>query len=85
MLERFEKANLQLHPGKCAIAQLQVKNLGYTLSDKGVSASSDKIKAVKDYPVPRNAKDVRAFLGLSSLPQIGTKVCRNGQAAYPAN
>jgi hypothetical protein len=32
VLERFEKANLQLHPGKCAIAQPRVKYLGYTLS-----------------------------------------------------
>ena len=32
VLERFESANLQLHPGKCVIAQPQVKYLGYVLS-----------------------------------------------------
>jgi hypothetical protein len=65
VLERFERANLQLHPGKCAIAQLQIKYLGYRLSEKGVSASPDKVAAVKNYPNTRNAKDVRAFLGLA--------------------
>jgi hypothetical protein len=46
VLERFEKANLQLHPGKCASAQPQVNYLGYVLSDNGVSASADEVKAV---------------------------------------
>jgi hypothetical protein len=67
VLERFERANLQLHPGKCAIVQPQVKYLGYTLSEKGVSASPDKVEAVKNYHVLRSARDVRAFLGLASF------------------
>jgi len=67
VLERFDKANLQLHPGKCAIAQPQVNYLGYVLSDNGVSASADKVKAVKNYPTPRSPKEVRAFLGLASF------------------
>jgi hypothetical protein len=67
VLDRVEKANLQLHPGKCEIAQPRVKYLGYTLSGERVSASSDKVDEVKNYPVPRNAKDTRAFLGLASF------------------
>jgi hypothetical protein len=27
----------------------------------------DKVKAVQQYPVPKNAKDVRSFLGLASF------------------
>ena len=87
MLERFERANLQLHPGKCVIAQPQVKYLGYVLS--GASASSDKV-AVRNYPTPRNAKGVKAFLGLASfyrrlVPKFAetakplTKLTRKGQ------
>jgi hypothetical protein len=67
VLERFDKANLQLHPGKCAIAQHQVNYLGYVLSENGASASADKVKAVKCYPTPRSPKEVRAFLGLASF------------------
>ena len=50
VLQRFDKANLQLHPGKCVFAQPQVQYLGFVLSEKGVSASPDKVKAVRDYP-----------------------------------
>ena len=67
VLQRFDKAILQLHPGKCVFAQPQVQYLGFVLSEKGVSASPDKIKAARDYPTPRNIKDVRAFLGLASF------------------
>jgi hypothetical protein len=65
MLERFDMANLQLHPRKYLIAQPEVKYLGYVLCDKVVSASSDTVEAVKNYPTPRNTKKVRAFLGLA--------------------
>ena len=71
------------------IAQPQVKYLGYVLSE-GVYASSDKVDAVRNYPTPRNAKDVRAFLGLTSfyrrfVPKFAetakplTKLTRKGQ------
>ena len=66
VLSRFDEANLQLHPGKCVFAQSKVQYLGFTLSEKGVTASPDKVKAVRQYPTP-NVKDVRAFLGLASF------------------
>jgi len=55
VLQRFDQANLQLHPGKCAIAQPKVKYLGFELSDKGVSATANKVEAIKGYPKPKNA------------------------------
>ena len=67
VLQRFDKANLQLHPGKCVIAQTEVKYLGFELSDKGVSATADKMEAIKGYPKPENAREVRAFIGLASF------------------
>jgi hypothetical protein len=67
VLRRLDKANLQLNPGKCEIAQPEVRYLGYVLSEKGVSASSDKVTAIRQYPVPKNVKDLRAFLGLASF------------------
>jgi hypothetical protein len=41
--------------------------LGYVFSEQGVSASPQKVKAVKQYPTPKSVRDVRAFLGLASL------------------
>jgi len=51
----------------CDFAKSQVQFLGYVLSEKRVSASADKVKAVREYPTPRNVRDVRAFLELASF------------------
>jgi len=67
VLRRFEEANLQLHPGKCVFAQPQVQYLGFVLSEKGVTASPEKVKGVKQYPTPKCVRDVRAFIGLASF------------------
>jgi len=67
VLRRFDEANLQLHPKKCVFAQPEVHYLGFVLSELGVSASTDKVKAVREYPTPKNVREVRAFLGLASF------------------
>ena len=54
VLRRFDEANLQFHPRKCVFAQPRVKYLGFVLSENGVSASTDKVKAVREYPTPTN-------------------------------
>jgi hypothetical protein len=62
VLQRFEQTNLRLHPGKCVFVYL-----GFVLSEREVTASPDKVKAVREYPTPKNVKGVRAFLGLASF------------------
>jgi hypothetical protein len=44
-----------------------VQYLGFVLSENGVSASTDKVKAFREYPTPINVREVRAFLGLASF------------------
>ena len=44
-----------------------MKYLGYVLSSDGVSASADKMKEVQEFPVPKSAKDVRAYVGLAAF------------------
>jgi hypothetical protein len=56
-----------LQPEKCAFARTQVNYLGYVVTNDGVTASPDKIKLVRQYPVPRNVREVRSFLGLASF------------------
>jgi hypothetical protein len=67
VLQRFEQANLQLHPGKCVFAQPQVRCIGFVFSERGVLASPDKVKAVRKYLTPKKVKDVRKFLGLAAF------------------
>jgi len=47
VLHRLEEANLQLHPGKCVFAKSQLQYLGYVLSENGIFAFPEKVKAVR--------------------------------------
>ena len=38
--------------------------LGHVISDKGVKPNPEKVRAVKEYPVPKNHKELKQFLGL---------------------
>jgi hypothetical protein len=44
-----------------------VQYFGYILSEQGLTTTPEKVKAVQQYPTPKNVMDVRAFLGLASL------------------
>jgi hypothetical protein len=50
---------------KCAFAKREISYLGFVISDKGVSTCPGKIKAVLEWPVPTNVKELRSFLGLA--------------------
>jgi hypothetical protein len=58
---------LQLQAGKCVFQQPNVEYLGYVVSRDGISAPPGKVQEVQKYPVPKNARDVRSFIGLASF------------------
>ena len=64
VFSRLRAANLKLNPKKCELFQRKVKLLGHVICAEGVTTDPDKVEAVKNWPVPRNAKEVRRFVGL---------------------
>ena len=44
----------------------EVRYLGYVVSNAGVCADPDKVRAVQDFPRPQNLKQLCSFLGLAS-------------------
>ena len=66
VFDRFREAGLKLKPSKCHFGQKKVKFLSHFISKDGVLPDPDKISPIKEYPVPRSVKDVRAFLGLAN-------------------
>ena len=65
IFQRLKAANLTLKPSKCHFFKQQVEFLGHIVSQEGVSTDPQKVKAVKEWPIPRRVRDVRAFLGLT--------------------
>jgi len=64
MFDRLRAAGLKLKPSKCALLQCEVKYLGHVVDRDGVATDPEKVRAMRDWAVPVNLPELRAFLGL---------------------
>ena len=61
--QRLRKYQLRLNPNKCTFGVRSGKFLGFVVSQKGIEVDPDKVKAIREMPVPQTEKQVRGFLG----------------------
>ena len=66
VFDRLRNADLKLRLEKCSFCLQEVTYLGHIISKDGIKPNPEKIKVVKEYPVPTSVKEVRQFLGLCS-------------------
>lgn len=66
VFQRLRGAHLKLSPKKCHLFRGQVKYLGHVVSSEGVSTDPEKIEAVRTWPIPKDRRELRSFLGLAS-------------------
>lgn len=62
VLQRLRDVNLKLNPHKCEFLKKEIAYLGHVISDKGVSPDPEKINAVLNYPIPKDANEARRFV-----------------------
>ena len=67
VLLKLRAAGFMLCGSKCFFGSSKGVHLGFEYSSEGVAPSSEKTKAVQDWPTPSCSKDVRSFLGLVSF------------------
>lgn len=60
------KHKLRFNFDKCSFGYCEVEYLGYIVNEHGIRASTKHVDAMLNYPVPKNQKQVRQFLGLAS-------------------
>ncbi|CAK1589164.1 unnamed protein product [Parnassius mnemosyne] len=51
-----------INTSKCVLGASTVNFLGYTVSPDGVKPLTSKVQGIKDFPVPKNVKELRRFL-----------------------
>lgn len=65
IFDRLRKYNLKLQPIKCEFLRKEVTYLGHRITDEGVKPDPQKVECVQKFPVPKNVKEIKSFLGLS--------------------
>jgi hypothetical protein len=73
VLDILRENKLFAKQSKCEFMKTEISFLGHTLSSQGKGMEDDKVKAVQDWPLPKNADDIRSFLGLAGYYQSFVK------------
>ena len=66
VLGHLKEFNLKIKPKKTYFFQQSVVFLGHVLSKDQISPNLEKVSKVRDWPVPKSAKEIHSFLGLAS-------------------
>jgi len=67
VLEVLRREKLYANKDKCIFCTHEVVFLGFVVSSKGVKVDEEKVKAIRDWPIPKNASEVRSFHGLANF------------------
>lgn len=90
IFQRFRQAGLKLGPKKCHFAAESCIFLGHDISKNGIKPPKDRIKALVEFPEPKNVKQLRRVIGLfnwfkkfipnySAIMNPLTKLLKKGQ------
>ena len=66
VMEIMQSNKLYSNLKKCIFAASEIPVLGCFVGKDGVRPDPEKIKTINDWPVPKNVKEVRQFLGLAT-------------------
>ena len=80
---RLRRFNLKLSPQKCEFLRREVIYLGHKISQEGVTADPGKVSVLRNFPIPKDQKEIKSFMGLASYYR---KFIKNfSKIAYPIN
>ena len=54
---------MKLNPSKCAFGVASGKFLGFMVSEKGIEANLEKVRAILEMASPRTVKEVQKLIG----------------------
>jgi hypothetical protein len=65
VLQTLRKHKLYANLDKCDFYQKEIQYLRHVISAKGIVIDPEKIKAIMEWPVPKDVADIRSFMGIT--------------------
>lgn len=69
LFKRFQSEGVTVKLRKCQFLSERVKFLGHIISSKGIEMDPTRVESIKNFPAPRNIRELRGFLGLVNYEQ----------------
>lgn len=66
IFDRLRHSGLKLNISKTKLLCRSITYLGHTIDKNGVRPNGNNIEAIRDFPMPKNEKQVKRFLGMAS-------------------
>ena len=64
LFDRLQEYGIILNPAKCQFGVPLLSFLGHKVDSEGIQPLSDKVKIIRDFPIPTSLTKLREFLGL---------------------
>jgi hypothetical protein len=69
VLQILREHKLYAKLSKCEFYKDQIQYLGHVISKEGIAVDPDKIKAIMNWPEPKDVSDIRSFMGITGYYQ----------------
>lgn len=63
LLKKIRGSGMTLKLSKCEFLRQRIKFLGHIITPNGMHMDPSKLQAIRDFPVPRNKKEMQSFVG----------------------
>eukprot|EP00833_Pecoramyces_ruminatium_P003331 jgi/Orpsp1_1/1177363/evm.model.c7180000061152.1 len=73
VLKKLLENNLFVKLEKCEFDVNETTFLGYVISNEGIKMDKEKVKAILDWPIPKNVKEIQSFIGLCNYYRLFIK------------
>ena len=65
VLQELQEHQIFAKFSKCDFFKEKIQCLGHVVTKEGISVDPEKIKAIEDWPIPKDVTDVRSFMGIT--------------------
>ena len=66
VITKLNEAGFTINRKKSFFGRKEVRYLGFLIDDRGIRTDPEKIRPIADYPIPKNLKQLRKFIGMCS-------------------
>ena len=67
VFDRLEQAGLTVKAKKCHVGAARINYLGFTVSETGIEPQEKTVRAIREFPVPKNADETRRFVAIANF------------------